>query len=358
MAKRFFDSLTSRLFLVVAFSVSAIAGMSAASAFDYRREALRKDEENLTLILDEDTDLRGSEAAVLTALGNEIRFELEGYASLTDGFESLNPHGSLKNATAISGLGSLAITFKEGETDSLALSYGWDEGCSYASGIALSALNNSASFSDSGPSYFKIENASSIEAVDILAITILYSCAATGIPSLKSGGVTYSLNTDKGSYTAASFDGKSSSVSFLNSISERPVTAVGNNFLSGYGSGATNLLLPPSITKLGSSAFYGSAAPSIEVSHILTFGDSALSSCTKLTAAALNSSLTAISGYCFAYCSKLSSIFIPISVLSVGHYAFNGCSSLAIRCQAASKPSGWDSGWNPSNRPVTWGALA
>jgi hypothetical protein len=358
MPKRFFDSGTSRLFLVAAFSLSALMGVASASAFDHQKAVLRKDEENLALVLNGSTDVEGSEAVALTALGNAIIFELEGYSSLPNGFESLNPKGSLKNGTALSGMMSLAITFSEGETDPLSLSYGWDESCAYASGIALSSSNSSTSFDSSGPSYFRIENASLTEAVDILAVTILYSCAAAGVPSLKSGGVTYSLNADKASYTATSFEGKASAISFLSSISSRPVTAVGNTFLSGYGSAVTSITMPSSISKLGSSAFYGSAAASINLSHITAFGDSALSNCTKIAAVSLNPTLTSIPGYCFAYCSKLSTIFIPLSVLSMGHYAFNACSSLSIRCEAPSKPSGWDSGWNPSARPVTWGASA
>jgi len=42
-------------------------------------------------------------------------------------------------------------------------------------------------------------------------------------------------------------------------------------------------------------------------------------------------------------------------VTSIGSYAFFGCSSLTIYCEATSKPSGWYSDWNYSNRPVVWG---
>ena len=34
--------------------------------------------------------------------------------------------------------------------------------------------------------------------------------------------------------------------------------------------------------------------------------------------------------------------------------AFESCSSLVIYCEKKSKPSGWHSDWNYSNRPVYW----
>jgi hypothetical protein len=42
-------------------------------------------------------------------------------------------------------------------------------------------------------------------------------------------------------------------------------------------------------------------------------------------------------------------------VTSIGERAFAYCESLTIYCEAASQPSGWDSEWNFSYRPVVWG---
>ncbi|MBR2611631.1 MAG: hypothetical protein IKC72_01055 [Clostridia bacterium] len=50
----------------------------------------------------------------------------------------------------------------------------------------------------------------------------------------------------------------------------------------------------------------------------------------------------------------MSEIIIPECVTSIGSSAFSGCTSLTIYCEAVSKPSGWNSDWNYSNRPVVW----
>ncbi len=51
----------------------------------------------------------------------------------------------------------------------------------------------------------------------------------------------------------------------------------------------------------------------------------------------------------------IPSVYSGKAVTSIGNYAFDDCSSLTIYCEAESQPSGWDSNWNSSNRPVVWG---
>ena len=59
-----------------------------------------------------------------------------------------------------------------------------------------------------------------------------------------------------------------------------------------------------------------------------------------------------ISYKAFYYCTSLLSVTIPASVTIIGSAAFSG-SGLTIYCEAASQPSGWESGWN-QYRPVVW----
>ena len=94
----------------------------------------------------------------------------------------------------------------------------------------------------------------------------------------------------------------------------------------------TELTIPNTITEIKDYAFCGNSLTS------LTIGDA----------------VTSIGEDAFYKCSSLTSVIIPDSVTSIGRYAFRSCSSLTIYCEAESKPSGWSSSWNSSNRPVVW----
>jgi len=89
---------------------------------------------------------------------------------------------------------------------------------------------------------------------------------------------------------------------------------------------------------------------------IKTLGMGMFEYCLALTSVEIPTSVTSINDSAFYNCSALQSIAIPSSVVTMGSSVFGSCSKLSIVCQAASQPTGWDSSWNDSNRPVTWGA--
>ncbi len=53
--------------------------------------------------------------------------------------------------------------------------------------------------------------------------------------------------------------------------------------------------------------------------------------------------------------TTIETVVIPSSVETIGTFAVSASSeNFKIFCEASSKPSGWDSNWNPDNRPVYW----
>ncbi len=138
------------------------------------------------------------------------------------------------------------------------------------------------------------------------------------------------------------------------------LTAIGEYVFSGCTS-LISIIIPDSITSIESDAFSGCTnLESIifgENSQLQIIGDYAFSNCSSLTSITIPDSVTSIGSDAFRGCSSLTSIIIPNSIISIGSSAFANCSSITIYCEAASKPSGWNSSWNSSNRPVVWNCL-
>jgi hypothetical protein len=116
--------------------------------------------------------------------------------------------------------------------------------------------------------------------------------------------------------------------------------------------------VPDGVTRIGDGAFGGSTLQAVQLpSSLISIGDHAFDDSHSLIYVLnLPSGLTSIGDWAFSYCYALTEITIPASVSSMGSYAFHRCDALSLSCEAASKPSGWASDWNPDNRPVTWGA--
>ena len=184
------------------------------------------------------------------------------------------------------------------------------------------------------------------------------------------------------------------------------VTSIGSNAFF-YCTGLTSITIPDSVTSIGENAFVGctglttvnwnatectsagssycpifadcsiratvnigdnvkiipsyafSCCPgltSITIGDSVTsIGEEAFSGCGGLTSVTIPDSVTSIDDYAFSGCTGLTSVTIPDSVESIGSWAFDGCRNLTIYCEAESEPIGWDSDWNPEDRPVVWG---
>ena len=151
--------------------------------------------------------------------------------------------------------------------------------------------------------------------------------------------------------------------SALTSITiQKNVTTIGN-FAFQYCSSLTAITIPNSVTSIGINAFEGCISlTSIDVesgnttydsrdncnaiietttntlitgcqnttipNSVMSIGDYAFDSCSKLLSITIPNSVTSIGEHAFFYCNSLTSITIPESVTSIGNYAFDGCSSL------------------------------
>ena len=91
-----------------------------------------------------------------------------------------------------------------------------------------------------------------------------------------------------------------------------------------------DLVIPNSVTSIGSSAFYGcSSLTSVTIPNSVTsIGDGAFGWCSSLTSITIPNSVTSIGSSAFSKCSSLTAVTIGNSVTSIGSWAFNGCLGL------------------------------
>ena len=118
------------------------------------------------------------------------------------------------------------------------------------------------------------------------------------------------------------------------------VTSIGSSAFNGC-RGLTSVTIPDSVTSIGSSAFEGcSSLTSVTIPDSVTsIGSSAFEGCSSLTSVTIPDSVTSIGSSAFAGCSSLESITIPHSVTEIGKSAFEGCSSLTSA--TFKNPNGW-----------------
>lgn len=96
-----------------------------------------------------------------------------------------------------------------------------------------------------------------------------------------------------------------------------------------YGCSLTSLVIPNSVTNIGSGAFGESNLTSIIIpNNVTAIGEKTFYRCSSLISATIGNSVTTIGKSAFQSCKALSSVIIPNSVTSIEASAFSWCYGL------------------------------
>ena len=113
-------------------------------------------------------------------------------------------------------------------------------------------------------------------------------------------------------------------------MGKKKVTKIGRKAFWGCASRLKSIIIPNSITEIGSNAFEGcNGLTSITIPDSVTeIGWCSFQGCTGLTSIIIADSLKKISKGAFLRCTGLINIIIPDSVTEIGLRAFSGCTGL------------------------------
>ena len=156
------------------------------------------------------------------------------------------------------------------------------------------------------------------------------------------------VENDDGYTVSLTDEGKKvSEIVIPTSFNNKPVTALGANFLK-QNTVIEKITIPGTIKNIPEYSFYYCSKLSEVVFNdgLLTIGQHAFEGC-KLTKLIIPSTCTTIGRSAFDYNKSLYHIYIPSSVETIEAYAFDVLTNLTYICiEHESIPSGWASNWS------------
>lgn len=134
-----------------------------------------------------------------------------------------------------------------------------------------------------------------------------------------------------------------------NLIIPESVKSIGSSAF-GYCSGLTGqLIIPNSVTSIGNAAFKecrGFTGELIIPDNVTVIGHDAFNTCNKIESIKIGNSVTSIDNYAFKYCFKVNNITLGSSLSYIGSCAFQYCNFKTINCLSIIPPTLETSGGN------------
>lgn len=185
-----------------------------------------------------------------------------------------------------------------------------------------------------------------------------YICKLCGY-SYCSDGLQFYLNDDGNSYSVCGYKGSEINIIIPSIYKGLPVTNIASKAFMYSGLNNNDKIeyvkIPNTIISIELAAFDGcKSLKQIEIPNsVESIGYQAFSGCDSLEIVKFPNSVKYIEAYVFRYCDSLTTVILPNTIITIEGNMFKSCSGVKIFCEISSKPSGWDSDWNGSNK-VYW----